>query len=198
VNVALRVDVNPGEAAGDNQPSPAAPDAPLTWRRLYDQHLPLVYRIVRRMGVPEGDCADVCQEVFLRAYRGLAGFRGEAQVGTWLCRITFNEVARHGRSATLRRGLGALLGRQSAPPPAAQPDDLLVRNQGARELERVLAGMRPKQRQVFVLFELEELSLAQIAEVLGCSLETVRSRLRHARADFERLRRQGQMRGRQP
>ena len=49
------------------------------WRTLYDQHLPLVYRVARRMGVPERDLGDVCQEVFLRVYRGLGSFRGEAQ-----------------------------------------------------------------------------------------------------------------------
>ena len=57
-----------------------------------------------------------------------------------------------------------------------------------RELERVLSGLKPKQRQVFVLFEIEELPLARIAEILDCPLETVRSRLRHAREDVERLR----------
>jgi RNA polymerase sigma-70 factor, ECF subfamily len=57
----------------------------------------------------------------------------------------------------------------------------------------LLGRMKPKHRTVFVLFEIEELSLAEIVDVLGCPLETVRSRLRHARADFARLRRQHQV-----
>jgi RNA polymerase sigma-70 factor (ECF subfamily) len=92
----------------------------------------------------------------------------------------------------VRNTLGALLGREDPPPGPRRPDDELARTEGKRELGRVLDGMKAKQRQVFVLFEIEELPLEQIAEILGCPLETVRSRLRHARADFERLRRQRQ------
>jgi RNA polymerase sigma-70 factor, ECF subfamily len=162
------------------------------WRALYQQHLPMVHRVAQRMGVPERDLADVCQEVFLRVHRGLGSFRGEAQFSTWLYRITINEAARSRRSHMVRSTLGALLGREHPPAEPQRPDDDLARLQGKRELARVLDGMKPKQRQVFVLFEIEELPLEQIAEILGCPLETVRSRLRHARADFERLRRQRQ------
>ena len=160
------------------------------WRALYDGYLPLVFRVARRMGVPERDLADVCQEVFLRVHRGLGSFRGEAQFSTWLYRITLNESARSRRAHFLRDGLGRLLGREDAPAAPPGPDEQLARHQATRELERVLVGMKPRQRQVFVLFEIEELPIEQIAEILGCPRETVRSRLRHARADFERLRRQ--------
>ena len=163
------------------------------WRQLYERHLPLVYRVAQRMGVPERDLPDVCQEVFLRVHRGLGSFRGEAQFSTWLYRITLNEAARSWRAHLLRDGLGALLGRQQPPPAPERPDDQLARSQASRELARVLGGMKPKQRQVFVLFEIEELAIEQIAEILACPAETVRSRLRHARADFERLRRQRQV-----
>jgi DNA-directed RNA polymerase specialized sigma24 family protein len=55
--------------------------------------------------------------------------------------------------------------------------------------------MKPKQRAVFALFELEELTLSEVAAVVGCGEEMVKSRLRHARADFDRLRRQRAVRG---
>lgn len=161
-----------------------------TWRALYDRYLPLVYRVAQRMGVPERDLGDVCQEVFLRVHRGFAGFRGEAQLSTWIYRIALNEAARHGRGAALRRTLGALLGREPVVASPARPDESLARSEAARDLEWILAGLRPKQREVFLLFEIEELPLAQIAEVLGCGLETVRSRLRKGRAEFDRLLRQ--------
>ena len=56
----------------------------VAWRQLYDQQFERVYRLVQRLGVPERDAADVCQEVFLRVHRGLGRFRGDAQIGTWL------------------------------------------------------------------------------------------------------------------
>lgn len=157
------------------------------WRTLYEGHLPLVYRVARRMAVPESDLRDLCQEVFLRVYRGLGHFRGEAQFSTWLYRIVLHEVARAGRARSVRNALLSLIGR---PDPAPIPDEQLARAQASAALAALLARIRPRQREVFVLFELEELSLDQIAGVLGCPLETVRSRLRHARAEFQRLRRQ--------
>lgn len=160
------------------------------WRGIYDRYLPLVYRVAQRLGVADRDLGDVCQEVFLRVYRGLGSFRGEAQFHTWLYRITLNEAARHGRRGSVRRAWETLLGREQGPPPPRRPDEVMERVEAGQVLGQVLAGMRPKQRQVFVLFELEERPLGEIAEILGCGLETVRSRLRHARAEFGRLRRQ--------
>jgi RNA polymerase sigma-70 factor, ECF subfamily len=160
------------------------------WRALYDRHVPLVHRVARRMGVPESDFGDLCQEVFLRVYRGLGNFRGEAQFSTWLYRIVMHEVARAGRARSVRTVLLSLLGRPAAPP---VPDELLAQAQASAQLGQLLDRMKPKHRQVFVLYELEELSPEQIAEVMLCPIETVRSRLRHARADFTRLRRQQQL-----
>jgi RNA polymerase sigma-70 factor (ECF subfamily) len=162
----------------------------IAWRRLYDQHFPQIYRLALRLGVTEREAADVCQEVFLRVYRGLARFRGEAQIGTWIYRIAVNEVTRMGRAGALRRAFFTLLGRGEDPRAPATPEQTCQQTEALRELHLLLARMKPKQRAVFVLFELEELCLEEIAEVVGAGLETVKSRLRHARADFERMRRQ--------
>jgi RNA polymerase sigma-70 factor, ECF subfamily len=159
------------------------------WRRLYDEHFPLVFRLVLRLGGSQREAADIAQEVFLRVWRGLGSFRGEAQFRTWLYRITLNETRRAGRSGGLRRAFEALLGRgPDVPPPPATPERIVEHAEAWRELQALLARMKPKQRTVFVLFEIEELPLEEIAEMLDCPLETVRSRLRHARLDFERLR----------
>lgn len=161
------------------------------WRVLYDRHLPVVYRVARRLGVPESDCRDLCQEVFLRVYRGLGRFRGEAQFSTWLYRIVLHEVARARRSRKVRDTLLALVGRLAPPPPPPPvPDELLASQEATALLASLLGRMKPKHREVFVLHELEHLPLAQLAETLGCPPETVRSRLRHAWGEFERLRRQ--------
>jgi RNA polymerase sigma-70 factor (ECF subfamily) len=161
------------------------------WRWLYDRHFPQVYRLAIRLGAYDREAGDVCQEVFLRVYRGLGSFRGEAQFSTWLFRITMNEVSRLRRAGGVRRALSTLLGREDqGPPPARRPDEQFEQGEACRELEAVLSRMKAKHREIFVLHELEELGLAEIAAVLGCGVETAKSRLRLARADFERLRRQ--------
>jgi len=166
------------------------------WRALYEQHLPAVYRIARRMGVPEGDCADLCQEVFLRVHRGLGAFRGEAQFSTWLYRIALHEVARARRARAVRNAFLSLFGRHA---PAAEsppvPEEIYVRTEATALLEHVLSRLKPKHRQVFVLCELERLPLDEVAATLACPAETVRSRLRHAWTEFERLRRQALLTG---
>ena len=164
---------------------------PVAWRHLYDEHFPMVFRLAIRLGASEREAADISQEVFLRAWKGLHTFRGEAQFRTWLYRITFNETSRFAKKAGLRRKLSAVLqlfGAEPAPP-APGPDRQAERSEAFAHLQLILGRLKPKQRSVFVLYEIEELSLEEIADLLGCPLETVRSRLRLARADFDRLRR---------
>lgn len=164
---------------------------PAAWRQLYDDNFPFVYRLAVRMGASEREAADIAQEVFLRAWRALRSFRGDSQLRTWLYRITLNEVARAGRESSVRRAFAVLFGRSRAEEPTAAPPDRAVESaQALAYLQRILELMKPKQRTVFVLFELEELALEEIARIVAAPLETVRSRLRHARADFDRLRRQ--------
>jgi RNA polymerase sigma-70 factor (ECF subfamily) len=161
----------------------------VAWRQLYDQQFERVYRLVQRLGVPERDAADVCQEVFLRVHRGLGRFRGDAQIGTWLFRIALNESRRWGRLRGLRQALLALYSREPHAVPG-QPDEALARAEGWRELRGLLDQLKPKLREVFVLFEIEELALDEVSAVLNVGAETVKSRIKRARAEFERLRRQ--------
>ena len=159
------------------------------WRQLYDQQFERVYRLVQRLGVPERDAADVCQEVFLRVHRGLGRFRGDAQIGTWLFRIALNESRRWGRLRGVRQALLALYSREPVVAPG-QPDEALARAEGWRELGALLEQLKPKLREAFVLFEIEELSLDAGERGAGRGAETVKSRVKRARAEFERLRRQ--------
>jgi RNA polymerase sigma-70 factor, ECF subfamily len=188
----------------DGEPAPPADDEILTWvkscqdgdprawRPIYDHHFAMIYRLTLRMGILERDAPDVCQEIFLRVFRNLKAFRGDARFGTWLYRVACNEIWRLSRKNILRETLGKLLQREPTAP-QEKPDDLAARNDGLRVLQWVLAKMKPKQREVFVLYELENLSMAEIGQVLKCSPETVKSRYRHARADFDRIRRQREL-----
>jgi RNA polymerase sigma-70 factor (ECF subfamily) len=155
------------------------------WRELYDQHFDFVERICRRLGTPESELDDVVQETFLIAFRKLDSF-SDGRVSTWLYRIAANLVSgRHRR----RRIRAALLGIFSSvePPPRPAADRDYDAREAQAQVAAVLESMAPKKREVFALHELEGLSGEEIAERVGCKLDTVWTRLHYARKDFERI-----------
>jgi RNA polymerase sigma-70 factor, ECF subfamily len=164
--------------------------------RIVEVHLRQVWKVVWRIVRHREDTEDVVQEVFLTAYRSMAEFRGEAQLGTWLHKIAVTRALNH-----LDRA-GERLRRSSEPlqidvgdgpqEPAAEVER---RATGAflsplqaleeKELKRRLASCLQKLpgafRAVLALRDAESLSYERIAEVLGIQLGTVRSRLARAR-----------------
>lgn len=191
MNVAVREDSAPEGMVDADWLSRCRAGDKVAWRQLYDLHAPLVYRLCRRMGLSDEKTADVCQDVFMRVYRNLGRFRGDAQFSTWLYRIAINEVSRTQREGGVRRMLLSLVGHEvQDTDPDPGPERRAQASEAAEVLEQILARMKPKKRSVFVLYELEDLTTEEIAHVLGCGVETVKSRLRHARAEFERLHKQ--------
>lgn len=157
------------------------------WRRLYDAHFDFVYRVARRLGTPGEELEDVCQEVFLVAFRKLGAFR-EGRFSTWLYRITANVASDRHRRRRVRRAFAGLWGGGQELEPAVRTPDREYESAEAEALvSRVLEQMAPKKREVFALFELEGLSGEEIAERVGCKVATVWTRLFHARKEFEQL-----------
>ena len=155
------------------------------WRELFRRHFRLVHRVARSMGTPDDEVDDVVQQVFLVAFRKLRRFRG-GRFSTWIYRITANVAHQHHRRRRYRAVFGALLAREPAGAPAT-PEASLERTRARRRVHRILARMGRKKREVFALYELEGLSGEEIATLLGCPVETVRSRLHYARKEFARL-----------
>jgi RNA polymerase sigma-70 factor (ECF subfamily) len=156
---------------------------PPAWKELYDGHFSFVERICRRLGTPDAELDDVVQETFVVAFRKLSSFK-EGRVSTWLYRIAANVVGgRHRR----RRIRSALLGLFSEPPPVPPVDRAYDAREAQAQVAAVLERMAPKKREVFALFELDGMSGEEIAERVGCKVETVWTRLHYARQDFERL-----------
>jgi RNA polymerase sigma-70 factor (ECF subfamily) len=128
------------------------------------------------------DANDICQEAFLRAWRGLPTFDGEAQFFTWLYRILHNLAIDEVRR---RRFQHVSLG--DTPLPLADgsvlgdPEGNLARRKLAARLDEGLSALSPVQRAVLMLREVEGLSYQEIADTVGCSIGTVMSRLFHAR-----------------
>lgn len=156
------------------------------WRRLYDRQFDYVFRIARRLGTPDEEAEDVAQEVFEVMLARLDQFRF-GRLTTWTFRITSNVVSEHHRRRRVRRAfekLGVVAPARSAPP---TPERLAESKSASVAVQRILERMSPKKREVFVLFELEGLSGAEVADQVGCPEGTVWTRLHHARKDFVRL-----------
>lgn len=172
-------------AAGEPAAAPAR-----TWadfEDLYREHFAFVWRTVRRLGTDAAFVEDVAQEVFVVVHRRLGEFEGRSTAKTWLYGIVRRVAADHRR--TLRRKpLTAGGGGDEPEAPTAPdegPDASAERAERVRLLHRLLAGLDEAKREVFILSELEGLTLAEISEALSVNQNTVASRLRAARREFE-------------
>jgi len=168
-----------------SKPEPApqlCPDSSRRLRDLVDAHLAFVWRTLRRAGVSEADADDAAQRVFITVSRRLDEIRSGAE------RAFIHSVAR-GEASHLRRsykrraevGQETIEDRSTGRP---RPDELVGRQQALGHAHRVLDEMDEALRQVFVLFEVEDLSCQEIASLLGIPLGTVKSRLSRARESF--------------
>jgi RNA polymerase sigma-70 factor (ECF subfamily) len=162
--------------------------SPPTLQGVYAAHADFVWRVLRAHGVREGDLDDQTHEVFLVVHRKLGEFEGRAAITTWLFGIAARVASDYRRSARVRRErmTGVVPERASGLGGAPEAADARVeRGQARVVLGHILDGMLDEQRVVFALFELDGMSGDQIAELVGCSVNTVYSRLRLARKYFD-------------
>jgi RNA polymerase sigma-70 factor (ECF subfamily) len=157
----------------------------------------LAYRTIGR----EEDARDVCQETFLRAFRALPRFRGEAKFSSWIYRIALNlcrDWARRERRMPIAQTPEHvdLMDLASAAGPSESIEDLVGRRNLMRAVERVMATLPEEQRTAIVLKEYHGLTFQEIADLVGCPLSTVKTRLYQGLAVIRReLVRSGQMAG---
>ena len=153
---------------------------------LYGEHAGFLSRVLIRLVGDGAHVDDLVQETFLVAYRKRATFDGRSAPRTWLYGIAANLALRHRRSrGRFARALGLFADEPTAHP--ASPDRDLERARAATLVRTTLDRLPFKQREVFVLYELEELEGPQIAELLAIPVNTVWTRLHHARKRFQEL-----------
>lgn len=154
------------------------------FQTIYREHYPAIWRFLLHLGVRKSDVADVTHNVFLIAYKKLATFEHRSSVRTWLCGIAFRVGRGFMKSSAVRLEVSdADVG--VAENGSADTSLEMARHSGELALaERLLDTLPPEQREVFVLHELEQMTGTEIAELMGTSLGTVRSRLRRARESF--------------
>jgi RNA polymerase sigma-70 factor (ECF subfamily) len=148
------------------------------------------------------ECLDLTQETFLRVYKGLRGYRGDAPFGAWLYRIAGNVLRRHAarrpgtgsrpRQVPLEEAQQGPSGSEAGagPPPAAEPGRALAAMLGSerrRLLRRAVAELPEQRRRCIVLWAYHELTYEQIAVALQLSIGTVKAHLAQARKQLETL-----------
>ncbi len=151
-------------------------------QRLFTEHYAWVWRAVRRLGVEESAVDDVVQQVYITANRRLDRIRPGAE-RAYLFGIAQRLAANARRSERRDRGT-ATADLDTEPASGRSPEQLVDLKERRERLDRWLDDLAPELRAPFVLFELEGHSLAEIAEVLGMPLGTVKTRLRRARECF--------------
>jgi RNA polymerase sigma-70 factor, ECF subfamily len=152
----------------------------MTFREIYDQHFDFVWRSLRAMGVDRPLIDDVVQDVFFVAFRKSARFEGRSSMRTWLFGIAMRE-ARMVRRAQRRRGHHEPIKEEAIVDRGPDPGQSAEAAEALRRLWQILDQLPEDQRTVFVLAEMQELSVPEIAELVEAKLNTVYSRLRLAR-----------------
>ena len=164
----------------------AASIAAESFDEIVRQHQRRIYRVIFLL-VKDTDAADtLTQECFLRAYQKRASFRGECALATWLLRIAVNLVRDHGKNRRIsfwRKlvGLEDDLSDDAAPPqyatPEPSPERILLAREALQAVWTTVASLSPQQQTIFLLRFAEEMSLAEIAEVLRLRVGTVKAQL---------------------
>lgn len=159
-------------------------------------HHASIFHVAYRMLGDSGDAADAVQEVFLKVFRNIKGFKGESSLKTWMFRIAFSEILnrlrwwkRRRRYATMSlddddmNGNGVKYKLRDSRP---TPEQALQSREQEREIQQALANLSSDHRSIIILRDIEGFSYGEIADVLGISDGTVKSRLARARADLKK------------
>lgn len=169
----------------DPAPSASIPDLP-NFPTLYRTYFDLVWSTARRLGVPPDAMDDVVQDVFIVVHNKLDTLERPEALRSWIYGITRRTVSAYHRGQRARIPLGV---QSSVEREAVSRDPTpLARTETSAELQtllQLLAQLDEPKREVFALVEVEELSVPEVAELLGIPLNTAYSRLRAARQAFE-------------
>jgi RNA polymerase sigma-70 factor, ECF subfamily len=160
---------------------------PVAFTRLYERTRELAWKALYRVVGPSPELEDLLQESYLQLLKALKGFRGDSKVTTFLHRVCVNTALMHLRSKKRRPEDAtdelpeAVSGHEHSPERAAQVQQAVKLTRGA------LAKMSEEKAQVFAYHELLGLGPEEIAQLIDCPVNTVRSRLHRGRLEFTEL-----------
>jgi RNA polymerase sigma-70 factor (ECF subfamily) len=152
---------------------------------LMRRHNARVYRVARSLVRDEAEVEDVMQQAYLAAFAHLREFRGEASFSTWLLRIAHHEAAARSRHALRAVAIGPANDERedglAMPDDSRRPDELAETHELTRLAERAIDALPGALRPALVLRDVQGLSTAETAQVLGVSEDVVKQRLHRAR-----------------
>lgn len=155
----------------------------LAFNRLVQRHAPRLFAVARRQGCSEADADDIVQDTFLRAWHAAGRWRpGGAQVSTWLYKVAVNRIIDHRRAAGRRPEDGLAEGQDFADTQPT-PEQALGERQRLAVLQAGIAALPRRQRMALILTVQQGKTLAESAEILGCTegaVEQLRVRARRA------------------
>lgn len=148
-------------------------------RQVFDEHARYVWRTLRHLGIAEADVPDLCQEVFVTVHRRLSSFEGRSSLRTWLYGICIRIASEHRRRPHVRNETAV-----AEPMPefaercGREPDSAIEQRS---TVQRLLSALDEDKRNVVVLYEIEGFTMKEVAEIVGCPLQTAYSRLHAGR-----------------
>jgi RNA polymerase sigma-70 factor, ECF subfamily len=152
------------------------------FKQLFEEHSGFVWRVLRRHGVPERELEDACQEVFLVVHRRIPEFEGRSSLRTWIYGIAVRVGLGLRRKAFMRREL--LVTGPEDVTSSFDVVDMYARYEAQLWLKNALAELPRAKREAFVLYELEEMTIAETATALGIPENTALYRLYGARKNI--------------
>ncbi len=154
-----------------------------------------IYHVAYRMTGDAAEASDAVQDIFLKIFRNIGGFKGEAALKTWIFKIAFSEILnrlrwwkRRHRDTTLsldESPNGNVPGHGVADA-GPTPEEVLQAKERENAIQQALRRLSHEHRSIIVLRDIEGFSYTEIADVLGISMGTVKSRLARARADLKK------------
>ncbi|MEM1024180.1 MAG: RNA polymerase sigma factor [Myxococcota bacterium] len=159
------------------------------FRDLFRAYRSLVYGVLRNLMPGDPELDDVVQTAFLEVFRSLDSFQGRSKLSSWVARVALNVGYHHIRRKRSRpsdyrtESIGDVHFDERA---SSDPEAVVAGAEATQRVQIILASLAPKKRTVFILNDLQGLPQEEVAEIVGASVATVRTRLFYARKEFWR------------
>src|SRR6185295_10965361 len=152
-----------------------------------------IFHVAYRMLGDTAEASDVVQEIFIKVFRNIGSFKGEAALKTWIFRIALSEIlnrlrwwkSRH-RSSTVSLDDSPNGQEHYVPDSGPSPEEMLASKERDMAIQEALVKLSSEHRSIIVLRDIEGFSYTEIADILGISMGTVKSRLARGREDLKK------------